>query len=203
MIVVIDCGAGNFNSVINMYKKLGIEAKKASNYEDIIQASKIVLPGVGSFDPMMEKIYSKNLADVLNFKVMEEKVPILGICLGAQIMCNSSQEGQNRGFGWLEAEVVRFRFSNDSPEKIPHMRWNSINIKKENKLFNNIDRDSRFYFVHSYHFKLKNNENEICVTNYGYEFVSAFQKNNIFGVQFHPEKSHKFGLKLFQNFASI
>ena len=204
MITIINYNAGNIKSIQNMLKRIGAKSCISSSVDEIEQAEKLILPGVGHFDYGMKNLHESGLIEVLNKKVLIDKVPLLGICLGAQLFGNRSEEGVLSGLGWIDMEVVKFD-ENKLPKnlKIPHMSWNEIKIKKQSKLLEGLNDESRFYFVHSYHMKC-NNENDILAnTNYGYEFTSAVEKENIFGVQFHPEKSHKFGMKLLENFVSI
>ena len=149
----------------------------------------------------MENLKEMGLAETIIGKVQKDKIPILGICLGMQLFTKRSEEGRLPGFGWIDAETVRFKFgTNQTQLKIPHMGWNTINIKRESPLLSRMCFGDRFYFVHSYHVMYEENKNILATTNYGYEFTSIMQKENIFGVQFHPEKSHKFGMKLLKNF---
>ena len=201
MITIINYNAGNIKSIQNMLKRIGAKSCISSSVDEIEQAEKLILPGVGHFDYGMKNLHESGLIEVLNKKVLIDKVPLLGICLGAQLLGNRSEEGVLSGLGWIDMEVVKFD-ENKLPKnlKIPHMSWNEIKIKKQSKLLEGLNDESRFYFVHSYHMKC-NNENDILAnTNYGYEFTSAVEKENIFGVQFHPEKSHKFGMRLLENF---
>lgn len=202
MIVIVDYGMGNLMSILNMLRKLGVEAIVSSNIEDIKHADKLILPGVGAFDNAMLNLHNLGLVKVLNKKVFEENTPILGICLGMQLFAKKSEEGHLQGMCWLDADVVRFNFQHDQKHlKVPHMRWNTVNTKKTNSFFNDMFDESRFYFIHSYHMICHDQENILTTTVHGYEFVSSVKRNNIIGVQFHPEKSHKFGLKLLENFA--
>lgn len=204
MITIINYNAGNIKSIQNMLKRIGAKTCISSNVDEIEQAEKIILPGVGHFDFGMINLKQSGLIEVLNKKVLKDKVPLLGICLGAQLLGNRSEEGKEKGLGWINMDVVKFD-NVKMPEnyKIPHMSWNEIEIKKSSKLLEGLNIESRFYFVHSYHMKC-NDENDVLTnTNYGYEFTSAVEKDNIFGVQFHPEKSHKFGMKLLDNFVKI
>ncbi len=202
LIVIIDYGMGNLCSVLHKVKKLGIDSIISSNNKDILGADKLILPGVGSFAVGIENLKNYKLIDILNKKVLNEKTPILGICLGMQLFTKKSEEGNAEGLGWIDAETKRFNFTNQNL-KIPHVGWNSIIIKKKNILFNDIKPDTYFYFTHSYHVYCKNEKDILCTTNYGYEFVSAINKDNIYGTQFHPEKSHKIGMKIIQNFADF
>ncbi|MBX3008356.1 MAG: imidazole glycerol phosphate synthase subunit HisH [Melioribacteraceae bacterium] len=198
--IIVNFGMGNIGSIANMIKKIGYKVEITDAIEKIKDAEKIILPGVGSFDHAMQNLEKLNFIDVINKKVMEEKTPLLGICLGMQLMADKSEEGNKSGLGFIDGEVKRFSFGEYNKFKIPHMGWNLIQPKKESTLLKNLDEESRFYFVHSYHFVCKNEADILTKTFYGYDFVSSFAKENIFGVQFHPEKSHKFGMKLLQNF---
>lgn len=200
MIKIIDYGAGNIGSITNMLLRLGLECEVTNDPEKIKMATKLILPGVGKFDYGMSKLKESGLIEILHEKVLVEQVPILGICLGAQLMTKSSQEGTMPGLSWFDAEVLKFK--NESL-RIPHMGWNSIHACIEDRLTTNLTDKARFYFVHSYYIH-SNNQDEIMFTSiYGHEFVAGLKKNNIYAVQFHPEKSHKFGIQLFENFLSI
>ena len=204
MITVIDYGMGNLGSVLNMFKKIGVESKLSSNLNEIGEAKKLLLPGVGSFDNAMSKINELGLKDVLNYKALEEQIPILGICLGMQLMTNKSEEGSQDGFGWINATTKKFDFEKESKLKIPHMGWNKTLISNNNRLITDIDLDSKFYFVHSYYVRVVNEKNSILKTTHGIEFDAVISNNiNLYGAQFHPEKSHKFGMKILKNFSEI
>lgn len=201
MIVVIDYGMGNLGSVANMLKKVGAKAVISSDPAIIEKAGKLILPGVGAFDNGMRKLIDCGLTPILTRKVVEEKTPILGFCLGMQLFTQSSEEGILPGLSWIDATTVRFRFTPDQSDlKIPHMGWNNICIKNPSPLLKGMYPDARFYFVHSYHVVCRDEENVAATTFYGYEFASAVVRGNIVGTQFHPEKSHKFGMKVFRNF---
>ncbi len=204
MITIINYNAGNIKSIQNMLKRIGVKSCISSKPEEIEQAEKLILPGVGHFDYGMRNLQESGLIGVLNKKVVADKVPLLGICLGAQLLGNRSEEGVLAGLGWIDMDIVKFdKAKMGESLKIPHMSWNEINIKKDSNLLTGLDNESRFYFVHSYHMKC-NDENDVLTnTNYGYEFTSAVEKENIFGVQFHPEKSHKFGMRLLENFINL
>ena len=196
---------GNLGSIKNMFKYIGVESKIESDVDKIKNASKILLPGVGSFDTAMKKINESGLKEVLNEKALKEQVPVLGICLGMQLLTNSSEEGILDGLGWVDAKTMSFKSVIDKKYRIPHMGWNIVSESNESKLtdgFKDFD-ETRFYFVHSYFVKVENEKNSILKTDYGLKFDSAIQKDNIFGAQFHPEKSHKFGMNIFKNFAKI
>ncbi len=205
MITIIDYKAGNVRSIQNMLKKIGVNSIISDKIEDIEKASKLILPGVGSFDYGMQQLEDSRLLPILNKKVIEQKTPILGICLGAQLFTKQSDEGKKKGLNWLDAETVAFDKSK-LPEnhKIPHMGWEEINYNESCKFFQNMHEvPPRFYFVHSYHLKANNQSDVIATTNYGYEFAVTLKKDNIVGVQFHPEKSHKFGMQFLRNFISL
>jgi imidazole glycerol-phosphate synthase subunit HisH len=203
MITIIDYGMGNTGSIVNMLKKIGIKSQITSAPEEIAKARKIILPGVGHFDRAMEKISQNGLREILDQKALKEKVPFLGICLGMQLLTKSSEEGQCVGFGWIPAKTVRFHFSKESNLKIPHMGWNLAHIATPSPLTENFEPEHRFYFVHSYHAQVEDEKYSILKTEHGYSFDSAIQNDNIFGVQFHPEKSHRFGMRLLENFARL
>ncbi len=201
MIVVIDYGMGNLGSVANIIKKVGHTCTVTSDLSLIEKAEKLVLPGVGSFDNGMENLNRLGISEVLTKKVIMDKTPILGICLGAQLMLETSEEGKLPGLNWIKGKVIKFRFPEKGiNQRIPHMGWNQVEIKKQNSVFNKMYEDPKFYFVHSYHFQLENEANALTTTDYGYEFASGFSKENITGLQFHPEKSHKYGMLVYKNF---
>ena len=205
MITIVNYGMGNLGSIKNMFKYLGVESTIQSDVDKIKRASKILLPGVGSFDTAMQKINRGDLREVLDEKALKEQVPILGICLGMQLLTKNSEEGELDGLGWIDAKSISFKDRVDSQLKIPHMGWNIVRKNQKSTLTEGFELfdESRFYFVHSYFVRVEDEKNSILKTEYGVEFDSAIQKDNIFGVQFHPEKSHKFGMKLFENFARI
>jgi glutamine amidotransferase len=200
-IAIIDYGAGNPASVLNMLKKIGVEAYVSHLPGDLSQAQKLILPGVGSFDYGMSQLKKNGLIPVLNHLVLEQKRPILGICLGMQLMTNRSEEGSESGLGWVDAETLKFSFEQNKRLRIPHMGWNNAVAKKSNLLFDSQEPEERFYFVHSYHVVCHNGHDILTKTSYGIEFVSSFQSQNIVGVQFHPEKSHRFGCSFLKCFA--
>ena len=205
MVAIIDFGMGNHGSIRNMIKAIGGNAVVTSNPDVINQADKIILPGVGSFDNGMSNLATRGITPILIDKVIHRKTPVLGICLGMQLMTKCSEEGVLTGLGWIDAETVRFRFGEENKNlKIPHMGWNTIRVLKENNsLFKNIGTETKYYFVHSYHLVCNNPEDVASATFHGYEFVSSFESGNIMGVQFHPEKSHKYGKNLLMNFLRI
>ena len=203
MITIIDYKTGNLGSIQNILKKIGEDSVITSNIDEISSASKIILPGVGAFDTGMKNLTDLGLVDILNKKVVSEKTPVLGICLGMQLLSNGSEEGIYKGLGWIDAKTIRFGFIDTAEYKIPHMGWNFIKQQKESKLFSGMFTDPRFYFVHSYYFKANDPSDILTSTDYEIEFTSAIERGNILGVQFHPEKSHKFGMKLLKNFVDF
>lgn len=204
MIAILNYGSGNINAISNIYKTLKIPFCIASKPRDLNNAEKIILPGVGSFDYCMNKLNTSGLKDVLNRKVLEEKIPVLGICIGLHLMADSSSEGKLDGLGWIEGKVKKIDDSKLMHKPmLPHMGWNSIQIKKSEKLFEEINPDKGFYFIHSYYIDVYDKTNIMTTTSYGDEFVTGINKSNIYAVQFHPEKSHSNGMKLLQNFSQI
>lgn len=202
MMHIINYQSGNLGAIINMFKRIGAETIIAENPDDLLKATKIILPGVGTFDTGMHNLKSGGWFDILNQKVLKEKVPTLGICLGMQLMTKSSEEGTLPGLGWFEGVTKRFAFK-DKNIKVPHMGWNKVKLNKSSKLLSiDPNEEKRFYFAHSYYVHVENQEDALLRTNYGLEFTSAIEKQNIFGVQFHPEKSHRFGMELLSNFAN-
>lgn len=213
-ISIIDYGAGNIGSIVNMIRKLGGKAELVSTPEQVRQASKLILPGVGHFDFGMKTLNDSGLVEPMGDAVIKRGIPILGICLGAQLMTRDSREGNLPGLGWFDARVKSFReewqkLSLDVPEagksklRTPHMGWNYVVPSKKNELLNSLPDESRFYFVHSYFIECERPEEVLLQTNYGITFASGLHRDNIYAVQFHPEKSHSFGLKLFQNYLNL
>lgn len=204
MISIINYGSGNINAIANIYDTLKIEYKIVSKSEDLVGSKKVILPGVGAFDETMGMLNKSGFLDVLNHLVLFQKIPVLGICVGMQIMAESSEEGKLEGLGWIKGKVKKFD-SNliEHKPKIPHLGWNSISSTKECDLFNGIDQNDGFYFIHSYFFSATNQEDILAVSNYGIKFSCSVNRNNIYGVQFHPEKSHKNGVLLLKNFAEL
>jgi len=204
MIVIVDYGVGNLGSIINMLKKAGARTMASSDPTVLEQAEKLILPGVGAFDAGMNKLNERGLVPLLNHLALEKKVPFLGLCLGLQLMTKRSEEGQAPGLGWLDAEAVRFNFGTDQTHlKVPHMGWNTIEICRPSLLLSNLEPDSRFYFVHSYYVRSRDREAVLAETDYGGRFPSILGRGNIMGAQFHPEKSHKYGMRLLKNFAEV
>jgi glutamine amidotransferase len=201
MITIVDYGIGNLGSIKNMFKRIGVRTAIENSLENISKASKIVLPGVGDFDNAMQRINNSGLREILDRKALQESIPVLGICLGMQLLTRSSEEGTLPGLGWIKATTSRFpKFSK---LKIPHMGWNIVSPVRESPISKNLPEETRFYFVHSYCVRVENEEDSILKTNYGINFDAAIQHKNIYGAQFHPEKSHKFGMQFLKNFASL
>jgi glutamine amidotransferase len=204
MIALIDYGVGNIRAFTNIYKKLGIPVKIAKNAEDLRGITRIILPGVGAFDHAMEQLERSGMRQRLDELVMQEKVPVIGICVGMQMLAHSSDEGVRPGLGWMDASVKKFDGSKISySTHLPHMGWNDVKPVKKNELLNGLENESKFYFLHSYYFHCNDTRDTIANTDYGIQFSCAVNKNNIYGVQFHPEKSHQYGIQLLNNFANL
>lgn len=203
MVTIIDIGMGNLRSIEKRLNNIDVECQITSNKNKILNASKLILPGVGHFKSAMHNLQQAGLIETLNETVLEKKTPILGICLGMQIMANYSEEGNCKGLGWFDARVVKFTVKDSLLFKIPHMGWNTAIHKKESQLLKGIKEDNSFYFVHSYHIICHDKNDILATTRYSYDFTSIIEKQNIIGTQFHPEKSHDWGGKLLTNFAMI
>lgn len=204
MITIVDYGSGNINAITNIYDILKIPYIIASEAHQLSCAEKIILPGVGSFDYCMAKLNNSGLKEVLSKKVLEQKTPVLGICIGLHLMASGSEEGQLPGLNWIKGCVKRFDETKlQNKPKIPHMGWNTIKIKRAPELFLDVNEEQGFYFIHSYYIEAENTENIMTKTNYGHDFVSGITQDNIYAVQFHPEKSHSNGMKLLRNFSRI
>ena len=203
MIVIVDYGLGNLASVLNMFKKIGVKDVVVSGDKDmILNATKLLLPGVGAFDAGMSYLEQSQLIPILNQKALIEKVPVLGICLGMQLLTKRSDEGIKNGLGWIDAETIKFNLDPKLKLKVPHMGWNYIKVQKQNTLVE-LNSKNRFYFVHSYYVKCLDQNQSIATTNFGIDYTCMVNKENIFGAQFHPEKSLKFGMKLLENFSKL
>lgn len=202
-IAIVDYGMGNIGSIVNMLHFLGVTPVVTSKIVEIKSADKIILPGVGHFDKAMNNITQLNLNEVLIKLALEEKRPFLGICLGMQLMCRNSEEGELNGLSLVDAHVKKFNFPNDKNLKIPHMGWNEVNLRKKSIILKEENEVNRFYFVHSYFVDCNNKDDILTTTNFGIQFTSSFERDNVLGVQFHPEKSHRFGIQLFKNFLAI
>lgn len=201
MITIVDYGMGNLGSICNMFKRIGIKVEVTGEAERIATAQKLLLPGVGAFDAAMSRIQQRGLREILDRKVLVERVPVLGICLGMQLLTRSSEEGILPGLGWVNAKTLRFAPRRDLP--VPHMGWNLVKFGTLSPLTTNLVVDSRFYFVHSYYVRMEDESKVVLSATYGMPFHAALQDGNIFGAQFHPEKSHRFGMQLLKNFADI
>jgi imidazole glycerol-phosphate synthase subunit HisH len=202
-IVIVDYLTGNTNSVKRALDRTGTPSVISSQVEDISQADKLILPGVGHFTKAMANLKELGLLDALNEAVLIKHKAVLGICLGMELMANMSEEGNTPGLQWLKAEAVRFQVSTATPYKVPHMGWNRVQIKKAGALMKGVDDLSEFYFAHSYYLRINDPSDLLTETEYGIPFPSAVERNNIFGVQFHPEKSHRTGVQLLKNFIEI
>ena len=200
MITVVDYDAGNVGSVVNICRKAGGEAQVSSDPEVIARATKLILPGVGHFGSAMERLRSSGIVAALEEAVQVRKAPILGICLGMQLFAQHSEEGDATGLGWIAARSVHFKAEPGSSLKIPHMGWNTVEPTRPDPLIDGLPADPRFYFVHSYYVTCDLDADVLMRTTHGVPFVSAVHRGNIWGTQFHPEKSHKFGVQLFRNF---
>ncbi len=201
MLTIIDYGTGNLSSIKNMLKRLGVESLISNKKEDILMADKLILPGVGAFDYGMEQLHRSELIGAMNEKVLEKKTPILGICLGVQLLTQGSEEGMATGLGWIKGKTIAFdKTKLEGRQKIPHMGWTDVANFNGAKLFEGMYEEPRFYFVHSYHLDVENKDEVLVEATYGYSFAAGVEKENILGVQFHPEKSHKYGMKLLENF---
>lgn len=204
MIGIIDYGSGNIQAIATIYKNLNIEHQVLNKPEDLKKADKLILPGVGAFDATMQQLIDSGIKEELNKLVLEEKVPVLGICVGLQVMGFESEEGKLPGLGWIPGKVKEFDKSRITIKpKLPHMGWNVINDVRTHPLFKGIDSDFGFYFVHSFYFECENDENVLATSNYGDEFTSSIYADHIIGTQFHPEKSHGNGVQLLKNFAEL
>nr|WP_294811005.1 imidazole glycerol phosphate synthase subunit HisH [uncultured Sphingomonas sp.] len=199
-IAVIDYGMGNIGSICNMLKYVDASYIVTSEFREIETCSKIILPGVGHFDLAMQNLAQRDLIEPLHDLVLGRKVPILGICLGMQLLCSASEEGRQAGLGYIDAQARKFRSPAETGLKVPHMGWSEVHFDKQNALSDQLGESARFYFVHSYAVTCNDASDVWGTTRYGETFVSAFVRDNIAGVQFHPEKSHKFGIQLFRNF---
>ena len=203
MISIVNYGLGNVLAFYNIYKRLDIPVRLVSKNDEIKNSKKLILPGVGAFDWAIERLNKSGLREQIDEMVLDKKIPVLGVCVGMQIMADRSEEGKMQGLGWIPGFVKRFNI-NDLKQKhpLPHMGWNQVYTNKKNLLFN-FNSNPEFYFLHSYYFDLKNNDHCLGKTNYGIKFASVINFGNIFGVQFHPEKSHNWGISLLKNFSKL
>ncbi len=205
MIGILNYGLGNIRAFSNIYKSLNIPYKIITINNDLKDVEKIILPGVGEFDDAMNKFNQSGLRNPVQDMVLNQGIPLLGVCVGLQMLGRSSDEGKEKGLGWIDADIKIFDISNIMhATKLPHMGWNTVEIKSNNELlFKNLNNNDRFYFLHSYYFDCDNKDNIIAQTHYGINFTCAAKLNNIYGVQFHPEKSLKNGEKLLYNFSQL
>jgi len=202
MIMIVDYGMGNFGSMLNMLKRIGVDACVQSDPAILSKATRLILPGVGAFDAAMRCINSRSgLREVLEHKAMVEKIPVLGVCLGMQILTQASEEGSLDGLGWIPG--VTSRFPKSPNFKVPHMGWNISRPIKDSPLVVGVSSESRYYFVHSYYVRVSNPDHVLMRASYGVDFDAAIGTGNIFGVQFHPEKSHRFGMSILKNFSEL
>lgn len=200
---IVNYNMGNIGSIKRKIERIGYHTVVSSDEKTLKGSDKLILPGVGHFAKATTELKKHNLWNFLNEGVLIKRKPILGICLGIQLMAKHSEEGNEEGFGWFDADVVHFSITNQLKNKVPHMGWNNVKTAKQSILFDSIPESQEFYFVHSYHIKSNKEEDVLATTEYEYSFVSALEKDNIFGVQFHPEKSHDVGEKLLANFLKL
>ena len=202
VISIIDYGVCNLGSIRNMLRKLGFQSELVAAAAGLAEARKIILPGIGAFDHGVAALRERGLIEPLRGKALEEKVPLLGICLGMQLLGHGSEEGSSPGLGVIDGKCVKFRVD-ESGLRVPHMGWNEISSKRSDPILEGLGPGSRFYFTHSYYLKCDSSSDVLASTHYGLDFASAIQRGNVRGVQFHPEKSHRYGMALLRNFASI
>ena len=203
MIGIIDYGLGNINAISNIYNKLKIQNIIISTPKDFDKSEKFILPGVGAFDSAMTLLKKSNFILEIRRQIFEKNKKILGICVGMQIFAKNSSEGKNSGLKWINADVRKINSENQNNLRLPHMGWNSIKITNNDLLLSGLEEDEYFYFCHSYYFNCVNQKNILAETNYGHEFPCVIKNDNIYGIQFHPEKSHDSGLKILKNFAQL
>ncbi|MCF6775571.1 imidazole glycerol phosphate synthase subunit HisH [Thiotrichales bacterium 19X7-9] len=204
MIGIIDYGVGNINAFATIYKRLNFDYKLVQRQADFNAVTKLILPGVGAFDHTMKKLSNSGLRDRLDHLVLEQKLPVLGICVGMQLLAEDSDEGKLSGLGWIKGKVHKFKqSSNEQKLPLPHMGWNQITPKIQHPLFEGLNEHARFYFLHSYYFECNHQDNIIATTNYGDQFSSVIQADNIYGMQCHPEKSHHNGITFLKNFGAL
>jgi len=203
MITIVDYGLGNIQAFLNVYKRLNIPATRARTAAEIQAATKIILPGVGAFDQAMERLEQSGMREALDDAVLNRRVPVLGVCVGMQMLARSSDEGSRAGLGWIRGGVKQFASTGDARLPLPHMGWNDVRASEGNPLFSGLETDAKFYFLHSYYFQCDSATDVAALSNYGGRFGSAVSASNIHGVQFHPEKSHHFGIRLLKNFAEL
>lgn len=204
MIKIVDYGLGNVCALLNVYKRLNIPAVVVNNATDLVGATRVILPGVGAFDHAMKLLQQSGMRDELDELVLSRGVPVLGICVGMQILAEGSEEGEMSGLRWIAGSVRKFKNMDESQRlRLPHMGWNDVEPARASMLFESLEKASRFYFLHSYHFDCASQDTVLAETSYGTRFACAVHSGNIYGVQFHPEKSHLYGTQLLKNFAGI
>jgi len=204
MITIVNYGLGNIQAIANIYRRLGVAAQVASSHNELKNAMRIVLPGVGAFDWAMEKLNQSGMRGLLDELVTDKGRPVLGICVGMQMMAQRSEEGIEDGLGWIDADVKKFDEASFTQQThLPHMGWNDVTPLKQGGLFAGLETDARFYFLHSYYFAPRNADDVLAVTDYFGKYASGVGHKNIFGVQFHPEKSHQWGIQLLKNFSEL
>lgn len=204
MISIVDYGLGNIQAFLNVYRRLNVDAVRATNADDLRGATKVILPGVGAFDRAMQRLEASGMRSVLDDLVLDQHVPVLGVCVGMQMLANRSDEGDALGLGWIPGHVERMdHIGGSGPLALPHMGWNDVTPTKNSRLFAGLNPEPRFYFLHSYYVVCERPSDIAATANYGSDFSCAVSTGNIYGVQFHPEKSHQFGTRLLQNFAEI
>lgn len=204
MITIVDYGLGNIRAFINVYDRLNIPVKTASDCDELMKATKVILPGVGSFDNAMMRLERSGMKGLLTEMALVKNVPVLGVCVGMQMLATSSEEGVLPGLGWIEGEVKKIRTDRlGHAVRVPHMGWNTVRPVNDRGLFQGFDHNARFYFLHSYYFHSRKKEAVIATTDYDREYACAVGSGNIYGVQFHPEKSHRWGIQLLDNFARV
>jgi glutamine amidotransferase len=204
MIAIIDYGLGNVQAFANIYKELGVPFLVARTADDLRNATRAILPGVGAFDQAMKRLQESGMRSPLDDMALRRRQPVIGVCVGMQILMGSSEEGRLPGLGWIDGEVVRFSdVPGADPMHVPHMGWNNVAPCADQRLFQGLEADARFYFLHSYYVRCRHAEDALATTQYGGQFVSAVRRANIYGVQFHPEKSHGYGIQLLKNFAEL
>lgn len=204
MITIIDYGLGNVLAFMNVYSRLNIPVAVAKSAGDLVKATRLILPGVGSFDHAMRQLELSGMRHAIEQLVLEKGMPVLGICVGMQMLAKTSEEGMLPGLGWIDGQVRKFDVSTMPRDtNLPHMGWNDVKPVADNGLFKGMEQDARFYFLHSYYFQCRQQADVLAVTDYGEQFTCAVRRNNVYGVQFHPEKSHHFGSQLLRNFSEI
>jgi glutamine amidotransferase len=202
-VTIVDYGVGNLGSIPNMLKRLGERAVISSDPSEVKAADRLILPGVGAFDAGVRSLRAQGLIEPLRQRVLKDGVPTLGLCLGMELLFESSEEGQESGLGWLAGRIERFSFSDGARRPIPHMGWNTVKVERQHPLVADLGHEPRFYFAHSYHARCADPNDVVATAAYGYSFPAVVARNNVLGAQFHPEKSHRFGLKLLANFLAL